>query len=175
MGADVVLVSGPVSLDPLPDVKMVSIHSAIDMEKAVLKEAADADFIIMAAAVADYRPKASADQKIKKSDDHLIVEFVRNPDILKKLGEIKTPSQVLCGFAMETQNLDENAREKLEKKNCDLLIANNLSTKGAGFQTDTNIVSLLKKDSIEHLPKMDKKELGKRILEEMLAIKKGEK
>ncbi|WP_369525303.1 phosphopantothenoylcysteine decarboxylase domain-containing protein, partial [Ileibacterium valens] len=74
-----------------------------------------------------------------------------------------------------TQNLDENAREKLEKKNCDLLIANNLSTKGAGFQTDTNIVSLLKKDSIEHLPKMDKKELGKRILEEMLAIKKGEK
>lgn len=175
MGADVVLVSGPVSLDPLPDVKMVSIHSAIDMEKAVLKEAADADFIIMAAAVADYRPKASADQKIKKSDDHLIVEFVRNPDILKKLGETKTPSQVLCGFAMETQNLDENAREKLEKKNCDLLIANNLSTKGAGFQTDTNIVSLLKKDSIEHLPKMDKKELGKRILEEMLAIKKGEK
>lgn len=174
LGADVALVHGPVNLKDLDGVKHVPVMSALDMEKAVLEEAQDADFIIMAAAVADYRPKETADEKIKKNDESMKIELVKNPDILKELGANKKDGQVICGFAMETQDLDQNARKKLESKNCDLLIANNLKTEGAGFQTDTNIVSLLKKDSTEHLPLMDKQQLGKRILEEMLRIRKGE-
>lgn len=172
-GADVVLISGPVELPPVEGAHMVKVRSAVQMQEAVEKAAADADFVIMAAAVADYRPSSVADQKIKKNDETMTVEFVKNPDILKGLGASKPPHQVLCGFAMETQNLDQNAREKLESKNCDLLIANNLKTEGAGFHTDTNVVSLLKPDSIEHLPVMSKKELGYRILADMLEIWKG--
>ncbi len=174
MGADVTLVSGPVALKAPEGIRTIQIESARDMEREILKAFPGSDFTIMAAAIADYRPKVIADQKIKKSGDSMNVELVRNPDILRELGRQKKEGQILCGFAMETQNLDENARVKLESKNCDMLIANNLKTEGAGFQTDTNIVSLLKKDRTEHLPQMSKKELGRRILEEMLRFKKGE-
>lgn len=174
-GAEVVLVSGPTALEAPKDVKLISVVSAIDMEKAMNEYASWADFIIMAAAVADYRPVSMADQKIKKSDANLTVEFVKNPDILSELGKKKKSGQVLCGFAMETENLDANARQKLESKNCDLLVANNLTTKGAGFQGDTNVVSLLKPDSIEHLPLQSKEELGYTILADMLEIRKGNK
>lgn len=174
-GANVILVSGPVSLPKPEGVEFIPVQSAVDMEQAMKKYAPQANFIIMAAAVADYRPKYIADQKIKKSDDSMLVEFVRNPDILKGLGAVKKPGQILCGFAMETENLDANARSKLESKNCDLLIANNLTTAGAGFQGDTNVVSLLKPDSIKHLPMQSKKNLGFTILAQMLEMLKGKK
>ena len=124
----------------------------------------------MAAAVADYRPEIVADQKIKKSDEEVTFHFVKNPDILAYIGQHKKDNQVICGFAMETQNLEENARKKLEAKNCDMLIANNLFTSGAGFQTDTNVVTLLRKNESKHLPKCSKEELGYIILETMKEI-----
>lgn len=173
MGAQVTLVSGPVSLEKPEGVEVIDVVSARDMEEAMKFQAPDADFIIMAAAVADYRFKDSHDQKVKKSGDHITLEFVRNPDILASLGQNKKPGQVLCGFAMETENLDANARAKLESKNCDLLVANNLHTQGAGFQTDTNVVSLLFPDHTDHLPLLGKEELGVKILETMLALQKG--
>lgn len=167
LGAQVSLVSGPVQLDAPEDVYIRYITSARDLEKAMLEEAEDADFIIMAAAVGDYRPETVAEQKIKKTGDTLELKLVRNPDILKELGARKKPGQILCGFAMETENLDRNARQKLESKNCDLLIANNLSTPGAGFQGNTNVVSLLLPETTEHLPVLTKEELGRRILLKM--------
>lgn len=172
MGAQVTLISGPVNLAAPEGVKTISITSARDLEKAMLEEAEEADFIIMAAAVGDYRPKTVSENKIKKSDEQFTLELVRNPDILKELGQRKKDGQILCGFAMETENLDRNARAKLESKNCDLLIANNLSTPGAGFQGDTNIVSLLRPEGTEHLPLLSKEELGRSILEKMLELYK---
>lgn len=174
LGAQVTLVSGPVSLEALQGVRMVPVVSALDLEKAMIEEARDADFIIMAAAVADYRFKDHHEQKMKKTGDVLTLELVKNPDILAGLGQNKKPGQILCGFAMETENLDTNARVKLESKNCDLLIANNLRTKGAGFQTDTNVVSLLFPDHTEHLGLQSKEALGHTILKTMLALQKGE-
>ena len=179
-GLKVVVSAGPTqeALDP---VRFLSNHSsgkqgyaiaraARDLEQVMLEESADADFIIMAAAVGDYRPETVAENKIKKSGDTLQLTLVRNPDILKELGQRKKDDQILCGFAMETENLDQNARAKLESKNCDLLIANNLSTPGAGFQSDTNIVSLLLPDSTTHLPVLSKEELGRSILKKMLEL-----
>lgn len=173
MGANVILVSGPVQLEKIKGIQTINVTSALDMFEAIKQNADKADYIIMAAAVSDYRPENIAKHKIKKSDDTIEISFVKNPDILAYLGEHKTKNQIICGFAMETQDLDENAKEKLEKKNCDMLIANNLFVSGAGFQTDTNIVSLLTKDSIEHLPKLSKEELGQKILETMIKIEEG--
>lgn len=173
LGAQVILVSGPVNLDHPEGVEVIPVISACDMEKAVLDNAPKADFIIMAAAVADYRFKEQYDQKMKKGQESMTLELVKNPDILAELGAKKAPGQVLCGFAMETQNLEENARHKLLTKNCDLLVANNLRTKGAGFQGDTNVVSLLFPDSIERLGLETKEEIGYTILNKMLAIQKG--
>lgn len=175
LGAEVTLVSGPVNLSAPEGVTVRHITSARDLEKAMTEEADSADFIIMAAAVGDYRPKTAAEHKIKKSDEHFTLELVRNPDILKELGARKKEGQILCGFAMETENLDQNARKKLESKNCDLLIANNLSTPGAGFQGDTNIVSLLLPDSTDHLPVLSKEELGRSILMKILELYKKRK
>lgn len=174
-GAHVTLISGPVSLEPVEGADMVYITSALEMEKEVQKYAPDADYIIMAAAVGDYRAKEIQDQKIKKGGDSLIVEFVKNPDILKWLGENKKPGQVLCGFAMETQNLIENAKAKLEGKNCDMLVANNLFVEGAGFQTSTNVATLLFPEGIESLKKCSKSELGAIILEKMQQIERNKK
>ena len=173
MGANVILVSGPVQLEKIEGIQTIDVTSALDMFEAIKQIADKADYIIMAAAVSDYRPENIAEHKIKKSDDTIEMTFVKNPDILAYLGQHKTKKQIICGFAMETQDLDKNAKEKLEKKNCDMLIANNLFVSGAGFQTDTNIVSLLTKDSIEHLPKLSKEELGQKILETMMKIEEG--
>lgn len=173
MGANVILVSGPVQLEKIEGIQTIDVTSALDMFEAIKQNADKADYIIMAAAVSDYRPENIAEHKIKKSDDTIEMTFVKNPDILAYLGQHKTKKQIICGFAMETQDLDKNAKEKLEKKNCDMLIANNLFVSGAGFQTDTNIVSLLTKDSIEHLPKLSKEELGQKILEIMMKIEEG--
>ena len=173
MGANVILVSGPVQLEKIEGIQTIDVTSALDMFESIKQNANKADYIIMAAAVSDYRPENIAEHKIKKSDDTIEMTFVKNPDILAYLGQHKTKKQIICGFAMETQNLDKNAKEKLEKKNCDMLIANNLFVSGAGFQTDTNIVSLLTKDSIEHLPKLSKEELGQKILETMIKIEEG--
>ncbi len=170
MGANVILVSGPVQLEKIEGIQTIDVTSALDMFEAIKQNADKADYIIMAAAVSDYRPENIAEHKIKKNDDTIEMTFVKNPDILAYLGQRKTKKQIICGFAMETQDLDKNAKEKLEKKNCDMLIANNLFVSGAGFQTDTNIVSLLTKDSIEHLPKLSKEELGQKILETMMKI-----
>lgn len=173
MGANVILVNGPVQLEKIEGIQTIDVTSALDMFEAIKQNADKADYIIMAAAVSDYRPENIAEHKIKKSDDTIEMTFVKNPDILAYLGQQKTKKQIICGFAMETQDLDKNAKEKLEKKNCDMLIANNLFVSGAGFQTDTNIVSLLTKDSIEHLPKLSKEELGQKILETMMKIEEG--
>ena len=173
MGANVILVSGPVQLEKIEGIQTIDVTSALDMFEAIKQNADKADYIIMAAAVSDYRPENIAEHKIKKSDNTIEMTFVKNPDILAYLGQCKTKKQIICGFAMETQDLDKNAKEKLEKKNCDMLIANNLFVSGAGFQTDTNIVSLLTKDSIEHLPKLSKEELGQKILETMMKIEEG--
>ena len=173
MGANVILVSGPVQLEKIEGIQTIDVTSALDMFEAIKQNADKADYIILAAAVSDYRPENIAEHKIKKSDDTIEMTFVKNPDILAYLGQCKTKKQIICGFAMETQDLDKNAKEKLEKKNCDMLIANNLFVSGAGFQTDTNIVSLLTKDSIEHLPKLSKEELGQKILETMMKIEEG--
>lgn len=174
-GGEVVLVSGPCQ-QPAPDgVKLISAETALEMQQALESYADWADFIIMAAAVADYRPKVIHNQKVKKSGQSELIEFVRNPDILKGLGAKKKKNQVLCGFAMETENLDANAKEKLQKKNCDLLIANNLTTPGAGFAGDTNVVTMIEPDHMEHLKKMSKEELGYVILARMLEIRKGER
>ena len=172
MGAEVTLVSGPVHL-PIPEgVKPVFVTSAQEMFTAMKEESVQADYIIMAAAVADYRPAVAAQDKIKKTGEDLVLKMVRNPDILAWIGQHKAPNQIVCGFAMETRDLDQNAREKMIKKNCDLLIANNLKTPGAGFQTDTNVVTIMTQDHLEHLPKIAKEDLGVLILKTMKEIEK---
>lgn len=166
-GAQVVLVSGQAAVEP-PDglAKFVKIDTTHQMREAVLADFDDADIIIKAAAVADYRPKTVAENKIKKTDDDFVIELERNPDILKELGGLKKPNQVLVGFAAETQNLLQYAQSKLEKKNLDFIVANDVSKPGAGFQGDTNIIKILSRDgSIEELPLMTKRELSAIIMD----------
>lgn len=172
-GANVILVSGPVNLDPIDGIKTIYVKNACEMFDVIKEYAPQANYIIMAAAVSDYRPEVVSEHKMKKAEDTMTIQFVKNPDILAYLGKHKQKNQVICGFAMETQDLDFNAKEKLEKKNCDMLIGNNLFTPGAGFKTNTNIVSLIKPDSIEHLPKLTKEALGYKILETMKEIEEG--
>lgn len=172
MGADVTIVSGPTNQSAAEGIKILSVTSAIEMFEAVKAEYESVDYIIMAAAVSDYRPEVVHDHKIKKEGEDLTIHFVKNPDILAYVGQHKT-HQIICGFAMETKDLDENAKNKLIQKNCDMLIGNNLFTKGAGFKTDTNIVSFVTKDTIQHWPKLSKEELGYKILEAMKEIEKG--
>ena len=175
MGAKVTLVSGPVNIPAPKGAAMIFVQSAEEMFEAMKEQSLKADYIIMAAAVADYRPSQKAAEKIKKSAAGKTLQRIPNADVLAWRGQHKKENQILCGFAMETSDLDKHAKEKLEKKNCDLLIGNNLTVEGAGFKTDTNIVSLLKKDSIEHLPKCTKEELGIRILETMKEIEEEKK
>lgn len=167
LGAEVTLVHGPVSLPDIEGVQMIETKSAQDMFDCFTKEYADKDYIIMAAAVSDYRPKTVHEQKMKKNADQMCIELVKNPDILAWIGEHKRPGQILCGFAMETENLEHNAKEKLSRKNCDLLVANNLFTKGAGFQTPTNVVTIFFPDHKMALGTMTKEEVGKVILNTM--------
>lgn len=168
-GADVTLVSGPTSLAYPPFVDVVPVTTAKDMYEAVTSRSDKMDIIIKAAAVADYRPSQVADEKMKKSNDAMSIPLERTDDILKYLGEHKPEGQFLCGFSMETQNMLENSRKKLTKKNLDMIVANNLKVAGAGFQTDTNVVTLITKDSELELPLMEKEEVAHYLLDEILA------
>ena len=171
MGAEVTLISGPVQLTAPKGVRFYPVTTAKEMFDAVCAHCDTADFIIKAAAVGDYRPLYVSEQKIKKDGERLHVEFVKNPDILAYLGEHKRPHQIICGFAMETQNLLENAQAKLENKHCDMIVANDLHTEGAGFQSDTNSATILDRSSRTPCPKMSKYALGVTILKHMLALR----
>nr|WP_092068049.1 bifunctional phosphopantothenoylcysteine decarboxylase/phosphopantothenate--cysteine ligase CoaBC [Dendrosporobacter quercicolus]NSL46912.1 bifunctional phosphopantothenoylcysteine decarboxylase/phosphopantothenate--cysteine ligase CoaBC [Dendrosporobacter quercicolus DSM 1736]SDL69150.1 phosphopantothenoylcysteine decarboxylase / phosphopantothenate--cysteine ligase [Dendrosporobacter quercicolus] len=167
-GGAVTLISGPTGLAAPEAVEVIRVETAAQMRTAVLTRFADADIIIKAAAVADYRPREVAPQKIKKAGEVLSITLEKNPDILTELGQIKRQRQILVGFAAETQNLIDNAREKIVRKNLDMIVANNVTLPGAGFNTDTNIVKLLYKDgNIEDLPKMSKDEVARIILDKI--------
>lgn len=169
-GADVTLVTGKTDIEPPMGVDVVEIESAADMAKAVKDRADCQDIIIKAAAVADYRPKNTSDEKMKKKDGELTIELERTEDILAFLGSHKKENQFLCGFSMETENMIENSRKKLRDKNLDLIVANNLKQTGAGFGTDTNIVTLLSENDAVELPLMSKEEVADKLLD---YIKKG--
>ena len=164
-GAEVVLISGPASAAPPPFVEVVKVTSAQDMFEAVAARQNWADFIFKAAAVADYTPARYADDKIKKEDGSLSIPLRRTQDILKHLGEHRRPGQVLCGFSMETQNMLENSRAKLENKNVDMICANNLKVAGAGFGTDTNVMTVITRQGTQELPLMSKEAAAGRILD----------
>lgn len=172
-GADVTLVSGPTALEKPRFVKTVDVVSAQDMFEAVTARSADADVIIKAAAVADYRPETAAEDKIKKKDGDLSIPLARTRDILDWLGHHRREGQVICGFSMETKDLLENSRKKLEKKNIDLIAANNVKVEGAGFGTDTNVVTLIFKDREVPLPLQSKEAVADRLLTEIDRLRKG--
>ena len=170
-GADVTLVSGQTTLDPVPFVNFVSIRSAQDMYEAVTAESDSADIIIKAAAVADYRPATVAEDKIKKKDADMSIPLERTIDIINYLGHNRKPGQFICGFSMETKDMLENSRAKLAKKNIDMIVANNLKMKGAGFKTDTNQVVIITKDEEIPMELMSKFEVGQKLLDNILRIR----
>ena len=169
-GADVTLVTGPTSITPPPFVTVIPIKSAQDMFEAVAANAPAADFIFKAAAVADYTPAEYNDNKMKKKDEDLSMPLKRTQDILKYLGEHRHPGQVICGFSMETQNMLENSRSKLLKKNVDMICANNLKVAGAGFGVDTNIITIITKDSNIELPLQSKESAANSIIDHALKL-----
>lgn len=164
-GAKVTLVTGPTDITAPIGTEVIEITSTEEMAEAVKTRADQQDIIIKAAAVADYRPKHIADEKMKKSDDALFLELERTEDILGFLGAHKKEGQFLCGFSMETEHMIENSRLKLQKKNLDLIVANNLKKPGAGFGTETNIVTLLSKEDTVELPLMQKEDVAHRLLD----------
>ena len=170
-GAKVTLVSGPVALEAPKGVEVVPVVSAKDMADAVWERADKMDMIIKAAAVADYRPVTTYEDKVKKSGDDMNIALERTDDILAHLGKNKKEGQILCGFSMETKDMLENSKVKLEKKNLDVIVANNLKVAGAGFGTDTNIVTLITKDEVKELPILSKEEVADRILSFLLGLK----
>lgn len=172
LGAEVTLVSGQCGLKPPYGMETVSVISAEDMYEAVTSRAAECDYIVMAAAVADYTPAVTADEKIKKKDDDMSIALKRTHDILKTLGERKSQEQVLCGFAMETQNLLENARKKLEAKNADMIVANNLKVEGAGFAHDTNVATFILRDGLVENPLQSKEDLAYAIWTQLTEIRR---
>ena len=167
-GAEVTLVSGKVSIQPPMGVQVVPVVSAADMAQAVKAAAPEQDIIIKAAAVADYRPGVTADEKLKKKDDEMSIELERTEDILAYLGANRREGQFLCGFSMETEHMLENSRAKLKKKNIDMIVANNLKQEGAGFGTDTNVVTLLTRDEAIELPIMSKEDVADRLLDHIV-------
>ncbi len=167
-GAKVTLVSGPTKLAPPPFAEIVNVISAEDMYREVTARASKQDIIIKAAAVADYRPATVAEEKVKKKDHDMSIALERTKDILAYLGEHKKEGQFLCGFSMETENMLENSTRKLEKKNVDMIVANNLKVKGAGFGTDTNVVTIITKKGGEALPCMSKEEVAGQILDAIM-------
>jgi phosphopantothenoylcysteine decarboxylase/phosphopantothenate--cysteine ligase len=170
-GAKVILVSGPTSLPPPHGVEVVSVRSAQDMQRAVADRVGPATVVIAAAAVSDYRPVAASASKIKKTDGPVTLELVRTPDILKGLGEAKG-ARLLVGFAAETEDLAGNARKKLEAKNLDLVVANDVTAPGAGFGGETNAVVLLRRDGGRvDVPLGSKREVAERILDEVRALR----
>ena len=170
-GAEVTLVSGRTSLKVPVGVNVISVGSAQEMFEAVTSRADQQDMIIKAAAVADYRPAAVADEKVKKSDDELNIGLERTQDILAWLGEHKGERQILCGFAMETEHMVEHAREKLARKNLDLIAANNVKVEGAGFGTDTNVVTLISAEGVQELERMSKEDVALKLTDELLKIR----
>ncbi|MBE6099827.1 MAG: bifunctional phosphopantothenoylcysteine decarboxylase/phosphopantothenate--cysteine ligase CoaBC [Anaerovibrio sp.] len=171
-GAEVVLVSGPSALQAPAGVKLIKVETAAQMRDAVMDNCQQADIIIKAAAVADYRVQEVSEHKIKKNDQELVLVLEKNPDILKELGTKKRADQILVGFAAETQNLLEYAKDKLEKKNLDMIIANDVSRKDAGFNTDTNLVKLLYRNgTVDELPLMSKHQLADELLNRVLRLK----
>ena len=169
-GAEVTLVSGKTSLDPIANVNMIYIESAKDMADAVLPRQKEMDLMILAAAVADYTPLDTAKEKIHKSDGNMKLELGRTTDILKTLGENKKPGQILVGFSMETEDLIRNSKRKLASKNCDFIIANSIREEGAGFGTDTNIVTILSEDSEIELGLLSKDETAEQILRAVTGV-----
>ncbi len=167
-GAEVTLVSGKVSIQPPMGVRFVPVVSAADMAKAVKESAQEQDIIVKAAAVADYRPSVVSDEKVKKKDGEMSVPLERTEDILAYLGAHRQKGQFLCGFSMETEHMVENSRVKLEKKNIDMIVANNLKQVGAGFGTDTNVVTFLTRDGMEELPLMRKEDVADRLLDAVM-------
>ena len=167
-GANVTLVTGKTAIDPPKFVKVVNITSAEEMFEAVVRDFDEQDIIIKAAAVADYRPKNPADEKVKKKDGELTIELERTQDILGYLGDNKK-EQFLCGFSMETENMIENSQKKLWKKNLDMIVANNLKQAGAGFGVDTNVVTMITKDGVKEMDIMSKEDVAAAIVDEILA------
>lgn len=167
-GADVTLVSGRTALAPPPFVRVVPVVTARDMYEAVTSVGQEQDIIIKAAAVADYRPASVSDEKIKKKDDDMSIALERTDDILKYLGEHKPEGQFLCGFSMETENMIGNSRVKLTRKNLDMVAANNVKMAGAGFQGDTNVLTLITQDEEVSLPLMSKEDAAGKILDKIL-------
>lgn len=170
-GAEVTLMSGKVNLPPVPFVKMIYITTAEDMYNAVTSEFENTDIVIKAAAVADFRPKRIADDKLKKADGMDSIELEPTKDILKELGKNKK-NRFICGFSMETKNMTENSRKKLENKNLDMIVCNNLKVEGAGFQGDTNVVTVIDKTNITELGIMSKTEVADKILDRIAEINK---
>ena len=169
-GAEVTLISGPTAIAPPPFVKVVSITSAQDMFEAVAAHWENADFIFKAAAVADYTPAEYADEKVKKQDGEMSIPLKRTQDILAWLGQRKKKGQIICGFSMETQDMVKNSREKLQKKNVDMICANTLKVDGAGFGVDTNVITLITRDRVEELPLLSKEAAAGRILDRAIAL-----
>lgn len=172
-GAQVTLVSGRTSLEAPFGVELVMVRSAQEMFEAVASRAQEQDLIVKAAAVADYRPAAVADQKLKKSEDDMSIRLERTVDILAWLGAHRREGQILCGFAMETENLIRHAQEKLERKHVDLIVANNVKVAGAGFGTDTNVVTLITKQGMQELPMMSKDEVAGHLIDALLELRKA--
>ena len=169
-GAEVTLVSGPVSIAPPPFVRLVPIVSAQDMFEAITTHAPQSDFIFMAAAVADYTPAQYADDKIKKHDGDMQIPLKRTRDILGYLGEHRKDNQIICGFSMETRDMLENSRAKLQKKRVDMICANNLKVPGAGFGVDTNVITMITEGDITELPLLSKEETANAILDKAISL-----
>lgn len=173
-GAEVTLISGKTNLQKLPFVNTIEVLSAKDMFLAVKENFDNADIVVKSAAVADFTPVTTAKEKIKKSDNGMSeIKLKRTEDIIGYLGEHKRKGQFICGFSMETENMLENSRKKLTKKNMDMIVANNLKTQGAGFGTDTNVVTIITEDEEKSLPIMSKKEVAHSILSEILGKYRG--
>ncbi len=172
-GAEVTLVTGRTAIAPPPFVDVVPVVTARELYEAVTARSAEQDMIIKAAAVADYRPAEVSTEKVKKKDNEMSIALTRTEDTLSYLGSHKPQGQLLCGFAMETSDMEAHAREKLVKKNLDMIVANNVKVAGAGFGTDTNVVTLITKETNEKLPIMSKEAVAGEILDRLLAMKKG--
>ena len=168
-GADVTLVSGKVDVPPVPFVNIINVISAQDMYDAVTEEAKNSDIIIKAAAVADYTPLNVSDNKIKKKDGDMSIALKRTKDIIGTHGEHKKEGQFICGFSMETENVIANSKDKLIKKNMDMIVANNVKVAGAGFGTDTNVVTIITGEDNIELPMMSKEDVASKILDFIMA------
>lgn len=167
-GADVTLISGPTALKPVPEVKTVDVVSARDMFEAVQAALPETDILVKAAAVADYRPVSIAEDKIKKQDGDMAIPLERTDDILGWVAEHRHPGLFVCGFSMETRDMLENSRKKLDRKHLDMIAANNLKVAGAGFGVDTNVVTILTADGIQELPLMGKDQVAAKLLDAIL-------